>query len=397
MFNKQLDNVYFSLITALFLLVNGLWFWKMGIMADADTKHYFQYAKEIDEQELFYKPHYFLYLGYVLFILLLGKISQDPLILVLAQYVLSYLSVWALYQSSLMLFDSKKTALLTVALFLGFVFISFWNLFLYAESLLISLICFSFYFLLRWNRGDLGKVGKVLALTIWIWALMTKPTGLSVLLAVSVFFSVKLWNSLKSTTIKYFLAGLILSAFLIVLNSMLHTFGFESDFTKGEILYNARAFQDADYAKYMLVQVPENLWLAPSVWPPLLRLISLYVMNPFYAFQLVFLKVFYFLLDIRPYYSLAHNLALLAFLPLVYFFFIKELLYGKVSVTLKITLLAFLAVHIFSNAFLTINWNTRFLVPMLPIVFLFASNQVSVFVERLKNRKRFSFGINKAI
>lgn len=385
------------ILTGLFVIVNGAWFWKMGIMSDADTKHYFQYAKEIDDQGLFYKPHYFWYLGYVLFILLLGKISQDPLILVLAQYILSYLAVWALYQSSLMLFASKNAALLTIFLFLGFVFIPFWNLFLYAESLLVSLICFSFYFLLRWDQGNLSKLEKMLAIMVCLWAIMTKPTGFSVLLTVLAFFSIKLWKSRPSSLVKFILIGFFTIVMLVMLNSMLSTFGFEEAFYKGEILYNVHAFQGSDYAKYLLVQAPEDLWLAPSDWPPLLRLISLYVMNPFYAFQLVFLKVFYFLIDIRPYYSLGHNLALIAFLPLVYIFLIRELLSDKVMGIWKITLLAFLSVHILSNAFLTINWNSRFLVPMLPVVFLFVGNQGLIFLKKLQNWSGLSLGISTRV
>ncbi|MCL6261219.1 hypothetical protein M3O96_19110 [Aquiflexum sp. TKW24L] len=58
-----------SILTGIFLLVNGLWFWKMGIMTDDDTWGYLQYANEIKENGLFFKPHLFWYIGYVLFIL----------------------------------------------------------------------------------------------------------------------------------------------------------------------------------------------------------------------------------------------------------------------------------------------------------------------------------------
>lgn len=79
--------IYLSILTSIFILVNGLWYWKMGIMTDDDTWGYMLYAEEIREQGLFYKPHHFWYIGYVLFILGASSIMHGLGGIVFFQYV----------------------------------------------------------------------------------------------------------------------------------------------------------------------------------------------------------------------------------------------------------------------------------------------------------------------
>jgi hypothetical protein len=227
---------HFLIITALFVVVNGAWYFNMGVMTDADTNHYLQYSQEIEQDGLFFKPHYFWYIGYVIFIWFIGKFSTGLGAIVFVQYVLSYLATLAIYKSSLYLFNSQNTALISVLMILGFVFIPFWNLFIYAESLFISLTCISFYFLIRWEHQELRFPHKVFVIGVWFWAFLTKPTGLSVATAVLVYFGVKFWQKKPSGYIKYLVFGILPFIFLVVASKMLNTFGFEEAYTKGDSL-----------------------------------------------------------------------------------------------------------------------------------------------------------------
>lgn len=152
-------TLHLAVLTLLFVGINGIWFWKMGIMTDYDTWGYLEYAEEIREEGIFYKPHWFWYIGYVLFVLLAQSIVPGLGGVVLFQYVFAYLGMVALYFAAINLYGKSKTAFVVCIWVLGFVMISFWNLFVYAESLMISLYCISFYFLSQAYRGKLGSSG----------------------------------------------------------------------------------------------------------------------------------------------------------------------------------------------------------------------------------------------
>ncbi|WP_229744221.1 glycosyltransferase family 39 protein [Belliella aquatica] len=156
---------------------------KLGIMTDDDTWGYLQYAAEIREQGLFFKPHLFWYIGYALFILGANSLIPGFEGIVIFQYIFAYIALIAIYFTSINIFQNPKTALFTGICFLGFFMISFWNLFLYAESLLISLYCISFYFLSKAYRGNLKTYQKVIAILIAAWAILVKPTAVAFLAA----------------------------------------------------------------------------------------------------------------------------------------------------------------------------------------------------------------------
>lgn len=113
------------LITVLFILTNGVLFWKLGVSVDDDTYRLLGYAEEIRERGLFFKPHEFWYIGYVLFIIAVTAIYPSLGAVVVTQVLISYLAVISLYASAKRLFNSQWAGVWAVGLFLGFFMISF--------------------------------------------------------------------------------------------------------------------------------------------------------------------------------------------------------------------------------------------------------------------------------
>lgn len=363
------------LITALFVLVNGVLYWKLGVSVDVDSYRYLGYAEEIRENGLFFKTHEFWYIGYVLFILFVTTIYSSIEAIVIAQVLLSYLAVISLYASAKRLFDSEWAGLWAVGLFLGFFMISFWNFWIYAESLFISLNCLSLYFLIKWVKGEITWPTSLAGVFIICWAIITKPTGVALLAALGalgIYYAFQLVNTtLKRIAIYVFIA----ITFLGVLNAMLDTFGFVNDYKSGEIVFNIHKMSDLDYAKWLIVAPPENLYIPDQTYPPLFQLMALMAGNPVYAIKLLALKFFFFITGTRPYYSSWHNVYNLGILLPAYFLFGYNIVKKIIPQKLVWFSLTFVTVTILSSTLLTIDWNGRFLLPMLPVVFLVGAGE----------------------
>jgi hypothetical protein len=97
--------------------------------------------------------------------------------------------------------------------------------------------------------------------------------------------------------------------------------------------------------------------------------------KPWYFINLAFHKLFYLYSHIRPYFSGFHNLLSLLYLAPAYLFAIYGLAVTRdvqrpVRMLLICTFCALSAI----SALTFIDWDGRFLIPVLYIVFLFAAN-----------------------
>lgn len=372
-------------LTLFFVLVNGVLFWKLGVSVDDDTERYLTYAAEIKERGIFFKPHDFWYITYPLFINLMTGLYDSLGMVVLGQVALSYVALLSLYGSGSRLFGNLQAGLVTGLLFLGFFMISFWNFWIYCESLLISLNCLSFYFLIKWYKGEGNTGNYILGILVIIAAFFTKPTGIAMLGGILLSVSVILWEKKWLKRIRWGgLLGLII-LFILLLNQMLSTFGFVEAYQMGEVVYNIHKLADKDYARWLILEVPENLYVPASEHPPIIQFVSIIIGNPVYSIQLFGTKLFFYLLYLRPYYSLIHNVLALVFLLPVYVFFFQEISKGLIPKPFKLIVLGFIVISILSASLMTINWNSRFLVPVLPLIFLLAGNEVArLFHKRIE-------------
>lgn len=394
---KQIINPknHFPILILGFVLVNGIWLYKMGIMVDADTKEYLAYAEELDQNGFFVKPHYFWYLGYVGFLWTIMKIHPSFEAVVMVQYLLSFLAMISLYRSAIRLTGKPIVGLITCGLFLGFFKIQFWNLFLYAESLLISLTCFTVYFIIKWDKNELRNWEVPLMILVILTTFFTKPTGIAILAASCVLLFWKVGGEIRSKKIKWGVGIAVLIVGILLLNKMLHTFGFVDDYLSGEIIYNVTNVSHQDYARYLIMDRPDNLWLPDDNHPTLIRFASLIVMNPWYSIKLISTKLFYFLFYVRPYYSWIHNvMALLVLLPM-YGFFIMEMVKGDTNRSFKFFIAVFFLISTLSPVLLTVDWSSRFLMPLLPLVFLLGSKGMVRFIESRSKRKHQPFFFHK--
>lgn len=359
--NKRL--ALFLLSTA-WLIVNFLLCARLGVKIVNDSARYLEYA-DLLKDGFFFDPHNFWYISYVLFIYCVKLFSPDNGAVIVAQCIVSLISVFALYQASFNVFKNQKSSFITTLLYIGFVEIAAWNFYIIPESFFVSIVCIALYFITIPNPGNTARALKIVLIII---AFFCKPTGISILVAYIIYaISVDHDSSKKYRLIIPVCIVVVISYFL--LNRMLHTFILIENYQKGEIVYGITTLPDhPDYVQ-LIVHPPDNLYIPDVHRSPLARLFLFVTHNPVFFAKIFLAKVFYNLVNIRPYWSLWHNIFSVSFLCLFYYFFIRGLTFLP-GQPLKLFVSTYILLNVIILGFTTVDWDGRFLIPLLPFVLL---------------------------
>ena len=100
------------------------------------------------------------------------------------------------------------------------------------------------------------------------------------------------------------------------------------------------------------------------------------VFNLKYWIILFCAKVFFFLLHIRPYWSLEHNIFNLVILIPMYYYSFRYLISNSISKEIRVFSIFFFLTHILSIGITTVDWDGRFLMPLLPMIFILGSSEI---------------------
>lgn len=375
----QSEKAIYFIITTTFLFINAVLLHKNGLKVVADSHRYLEYAANLRDG-FYFDPHNFWYFGYVLFIYCCTSVSDSLVLVITFQYCLSFLAVFALYKASKNIFNKNSSALISALLFLLFAEISAWNSYLLAESVYISFVCFSAFFLtevlLKKNRSFAAVT--MLILTLIICSLM-KPTGIAVVGSVVTCIIIQFLRSGKKI-LAIPVSACVIFAFFLLVNRVLTTFHIIENYQLGEIIYGVTTLDD-NVSGSLRLSPPENLSVPGTDIAPVLRILVFAIDHPVYWSKLFLAKAFYLLIHVRPYWSTIHNIFSLGFLLPVYYFFFQAFRSKKMKSPLVIFVVSFLLIQIFSVCLTSEDWDGRFLMPMLPVIFIFSGHGLS---ERIK-------------
>jgi hypothetical protein len=345
-----------------------------GVETSVDTPHYVALADQLLSGKL-PEGSNISYASYVFLIALFRFLNFPIESIAIIQIIVAGLSVFVLHQLTFNLSKSSLAALFATLLYCLWPKFYQWNLIIYTDSLFASMVLLSFYWLHKSKSWRQYLFTFLLVLT----TVFLRPPGLGLLFAVLVWGGFKFESLSKS---KYQVPLILLSGlvvFSIVLNTILASFidSFISSYQAAEVIY----------PNIEWLVSPKDKFIIPSIdHPPLLRLVEVYWYNPVYMTKLCFAKVGLLLSHAKPYYSSVHNLLIGLFLLPTYFLaFVGIIINKKQSFT--IVLLSFLAFQITMVGLTSENWDGRFLLPILSIVFLFAGLGLKVFLEKLKFSK----------
>lgn len=335
-------------------------------MVVADSERYLEYGRGIASS--FYIDDFNIwYIGYALFIAVFYNVTA----IVVAQYLLSFVAVIAFYKTSILIFNSSRSAIIACLLFILFTDIPQWNSYVLTESLFTSFTCFSLYCLALVHKGERRQWFIAITCFVILFTILIKPTGVALLAAL-----------LAVVIRRPYLKIVFGVCFLLLVNKMLGNYLVIENYQLGEVIYGVTTFSDQSQVAALVVQPPADLYIPPVSYPPMLRIVSFAGHHPVYFASLFLHKVWYLMFHIRPFWSTAHNLFSLAVLSLAYASFFVGIRGKGISRDVVIFAIVYVAIHILSVGITSDDWDGRFLIPMLPVIFIFSGNGLATWRYR---------------
>ncbi len=356
------NRILFVSLFLLWLLIQTVLFLKFGARTSVDSELYLTDAMNLLNKQLPQGRNiwYISYSAFLAFIILFGGSNTA---VVFVQILLSGVAAFLLYQIAMEIYNKRNVAILAVLFYLLWIKIHEWNTFLYTESLFTSCLIISFAILMKSKKSWHYWIANLLLL----FTFFIRPTGFAFLIGLLCYkvFPLKK-ESMKGVIPLGFIGGI---GVLILLIGMLESFTIIESYGKAEIIYPNIALG---------IEVPSNLYNPKADHSTLVKVFLFAFCNPVFFLKLFFLKLFLFLGNVKPYFSVFHNTIIVLVLYPLYFLAIKGFFKFPVHRKEKYFVAGFVLAQALTVALTTENWDGRFLVPLLPFVFLLAAHGASV-------------------
>ena len=382
-----------SIFISLYSVINAFLFIKDGVKIVADSERYIEYATGL-QHGFYVDQHNFWYIGYSLYIALIQQLHGDVMGVVIGQYALGLLAVVALYHASLYIWNNRWSALCATLFYLLFIEIASWNAYVLTESIYLSFTCFSLYFLARVIRYPSWGTG-IITFIVVLFTIFIKPTGIALAGALSWVLLAHYLQRLNNRIIRAAVLLLSVSTFIYLVNQRLATYLIMENYQSGEVIYGVTTVKDRAEVSIFLLDVPENSYHPSAHLPPLVQMVLFFIHHPVYWLRLFFTKAYYLLFHIRPFWSVSHNVFSLMVLIPSYFYCIRVFLKERSKNQVVIFAIVYLAIHVLSVCMTSEDWDGRFLMPMLPVVFFFSGHGISFHFKKRDEKRQEVNGIAK--
>jgi hypothetical protein len=360
-----------SLIILIFFGAQLFFFFTAGVRQSVDTPFYLENATLL-KQGILPEDRGFWYLGYSLFLTVIFFFGGTLKTVVAIQILLSCLSAFCIYLSAKKINQSNLAAILSMLLYLVWIPIHEWDTFIYTESLFTSFCILSFTALLfsrkQWHF--------VLIALLFLFTFFIRPAGFSLVVSLTAYFIVGIPRKWFSFIIPF--AGILTLVVILIGNEMFHSYDPIPAYASAEIIYPKITLD---------VTAPADL-IIPETGTPLQKVFFFALHNPFYFLKLFIIKVALFYGNVKPYYSLIHNLVIVLFLYPIYYFALKGLQRTEEFRKEKFFMVSLILANGLIVGLTTENWDGRFLVPSLPFIFILASGPLFLFLTKYFTRKK---------
>jgi hypothetical protein len=342
----------------LWIAMQGWLFISRGPQLSVDSDFYIQNAQVIQSGHL-PQARGFWYTSYAGFLALVFLLGGGITTVVIIQMMLSGVAAISLYFATYKLVNSKAAAFMATLLFILWFKIHEWNTFIYTESLFTSCLVISFGFLL--SSGKWWHYGLCLLFLVVVFFI--RPVGIAMLVGILFYGFALVWPKLNRVVAT--LALLLITCLgLLMVNAMLTDFNFIASYQKGELIYPNISLG---------ISVPVDLTIPSMEYPPLVQLVLFACLNPIYFFKLSVIKLLLFFGNVKPYFSPLHNVLIVCTLYPIYFFALRGVKVLSEATGAKSYIFGYVLASAFMVALTSENWDGRFLVPLLPFVFLLAA------------------------
>lgn len=353
----------YTLLIIGWAIINFTLYQMIGVRVVNDSTRYIDYANEILTRGIFLQDHNRWYISYALYLAALQWLGLGIYSAIGGQVIFSVIAVLCLYETGL-LFNGRKAGLYTAFAFLLWITLSQWNFYVLCESLSISLTAISFYLVVRVykDRQSIWLAIPLLLITFFI-----KPTGIWISLTGGTLLLYKYAHALNPIIKKWILVSVGVASLCLV-NKMLGTYRLIETYSLGEIVYDATTVTWLPSKNGITIMPPTNLSIPSKEDLPLIQLVEFIFLNPIFFGKLFLGKLFLYLLHIKPYYSKFHNVWIVCTLYPSYVFAVRGIIKLKDS-PMVIFISSYIGLHLLTVALTTEDWDGRFLMPILPIIF----------------------------
>ena len=358
-------------IAFFWLAVQIILFTIYGVKEVNDSVRYLTYARNIIDDGFYVDRHNVWYIGYVFYLVvcLIGGIGLKGAVLV--QVLLGGYAVLCISKLAQDVSKNRLAGYWAALFCIGWIKISTWHFYIMTESLYTSLFCIGCYWIYRIK--EIKDFWKLLPLCMMIFFI--RPSGITFTLALAALF---LWRMYQEHPIVFRRFGLIilsLSAVIsyFLLNKMLATFDMISLYLRGELVfaYGTLPVAHRIYDTYLIVPPPLDVHVPYENMAPIHKLAYYVIYNPVHFLKLAVGKAFYYFGNIRPYFSWLHNAVIAIILYPAYYFCWVGFKSNKDVRGIKL----FIRTVVISNVLIVIlateDWDGRFLIPILPLIFVF--------------------------
>lgn len=346
---------------------------ELGVKVVYDSIRYLNAAEKLIANGFYPKSYYFSYIGYIYFVAVFLKAGLAAGGIVLAQVLLAGLATICFYKLAFRLSESWLPATSATFLLIAWPDLQSWHFYVHTESLLISLsLIYSWLFL----TAEKLKYRLLLLLLLPVF-LSIRPNGIILVVASLAFLGIEQIQSSRLNRVALLALPVVFAGGVVVLNALLTNL--KSTF-KVIIAYNSGVLVGG-YPAWAL-KLPGKPFIPDQAVSQLVQL-GQYVMHyPGYFLKLAAVKFLIFFAQVKPYYSLLHNVAIGLFIYPCYYFFLKAFFLREIRLPVKVYIGTLVLVQALLSALTLPDWDNRFIAPVLPFIFLFSGIGIGQALKR---------------
>jgi len=369
---------YGKLLTAILWLISTLLYLKLhGVVTELEAAKYIAEAHQYIDTGSFSAPRFYFYSATIFIMVFALKIKAGLFCAFIIQALLNLFAFTFFYKALTKIFQSPFTPTLIIFYLLAFSPYQSWIVFLYTESVFFSAILILLSVLILYKPNSLRNIFFIgLAL---FFTLISRPLGILFGVGVYLYF---FYNATKKWKIIIACSSVAMMAlgyfFINTIFSSIHDWHITQAFEEESIICDLPASQP--YQKLDLSKTGSPVY---QLW--------YYLTHNFSHFlRFAGIKIQYFFLMTRNYYSKTHNFFLLLNVIPVYLlalsgFFIKKRYFNKgVMAFLVSSILIYAATIVFQCD----DYHNRFILSIYPLFVLLAARTAEHFcLLAFKNNK----------
>lgn len=353
-----------AILILLWVVIHVISYFHFGISNPIDTEYYIKNANALLKDSPLHHRAWW-YVSYISICALAIKLGMFPYLNIVIQLLFSLFSLIGIYLLATKLSGKNTIGFITGLLTLIWIKFPQWDFILYTDSLFASSVILSILSL-TFKRN----IWKLSAIPIIIFTIFIRPTGVGFILALLItsYLHLKISKQIKLLLMIPLVVGIgLVSNF--ILGDFIHSF--IENYQKGIIIYPEITYDIGQSIMYS--PDPES--------PPLVQLIEFFTYNWEYTMKSFLIKSGLFLLHTKPYYSIHHNLYILLILLPCYLLVVRSIVTLPNS-KLKTFAITFILMQTITIGLTSENWDGRFLLPVLPWVFMLAPTSFSNYLSK---------------